>query len=394
MADLLSVDIEKRFASGACVTAAFQAPIDRGTVLVLFGPSGAGKTTILRCLAGLERPDRGEMRFRDQVWFDARSGRFVPPQARRTSYVFQEPALFPHLTVRANVGFGVARRSAEASRYDPRSAEASRYDASGGDASLKRSARLQPSGSVDDLLARLGVAELADRYPRELSGGQRQRVALARALAPEPDLLLLDEPFGALDAPARGRLRGDLRALVTQSGSAAVLVTHDRTDALAIGDQIAMLAGGRIRQVGPVADVMRRPADLDVARSVGVETVVPATVDGLANLRVAGQLLRAVGTTAEPIGARVFVCIRAEDVALDTSAAASGSARNHLTGRVIAIEAEGAVDRVRLDCGFELVALITHEAREQLGLTGGSAVSASIKATSIHVVPRAGEGGP
>ena len=384
MADLLSIDIEKRFASGASVTAAFEAPIDRGTVLVLFGPSGAGKTTILRCLAGLERPDRGEMRFRDQVWFDARSGRFAPPQARRTSYVFQEPALFPHLTVRANVGFGVAHRSAEASRYD----------ATGANASLKRSAKLQPSGSVDDLLARLGVAELAHRYPRELSGGQRQRVALARALAPGPDLLLLDEPFAALDAPARGRLRGDLRALLTQSESAAVLVTHDRTDALAIGDQIAMLAGGRIRQVGPVADVMRRPADLDVAQSVGMETVVPATVeslaDGLANLRVAGQLLRAVGPTAAPIGARVFVCIRAEDVALDTSVAAGGSARNHLTGRVIAIEAEGAVDRVRLDCGFELVALITHEAREQLGLTGGSAVSASIKATSIHVVPRAG----
>src|SRR5439155_7866492 len=158
-----------------------------GRVLVLFGPSGAGKTTIVRSIAGLERPDRGHIRFGPHVWSDTRTRVFVEPQARRVGYVGQEAALFPHLTVERNIEYGIRDRRTEGRRF--------REGAHG-------------------ILALLGAADLTKRYPRELSGGQAQRVALARAMAPHPRLLLLDEPFGALDAPTRMQLRAEMRALI------------------------------------------------------------------------------------------------------------------------------------------------------------------------------------
>jgi len=364
MAATLNVDIEKRFSSGAAVAAAFETELTGGSVLVLFGPSGAGKTTVLRCLAGLERPDSGVIRFRDRVWFDAMSGRSLAPQRRRIGYVFQEQALFPHLTVRQNVGFGLTiRRRADRERL------------------------------IEDLLSRLGISAIAQQLPRELSGGQVQRVALARALAIQPELLLLDEPFASLDGPARRRLRLDLRTLLAQTGTFAVLVTHDRGEALALGDQIAVLAGGRIRQVGPVLDVMSHPADLQVAESVGIETVLSASVEsserGLLNLRIGSMSLRAIDADAVALGDRVFACIRAEDVILERQASAASSARNDIAARVAAIHREGPLERVVLDCGFPLVSLVSRYAREEMGLAEGSSVVAVIKAISVHLVPRA-----
>lgn len=358
------MDVERRFATGRAIAASFDVALAGGSVLVLFGPSGAGKTTVLRILAGLERPDAGVVRFGDRVWVDTRAGMFVPPQARRIGYVLQQPALFPHLTVRANVAFGVSVGSA-----------------------AERARR------ADRLLTRLGVAALADRHPRALSGGEAQRAALARALAPSPDLLLLDEPFAAVDAPGRARMRADLRALLKDSRLPAVLVTHDRTEALALGDHIAVLVDGRVRQVGPVADILSRPRDLDVARAVGVETVLAASVAaadrGLLTLRIGSAALRAAGADDDiEAGRDVFACIRAEDVVLEQHAAAGTSARNHLPGRIVAIEPEGALERVTLDCGFPLVALITRQSREDLRLAEGSQVAAAIKATSIHIVAR------
>ena len=362
MAGALKVDVEKRFPSGRVVAAHFETAIRGGAIVVLFGPSGAGKTTLVRSIAGLERPERGRIEYADELWFDG-TGAWVSPQLRRIGYVGQAPALFPHLTVRANVGYGLQAR---------------------GSAARER--------RIDEMLALVDLSELQSRRPHELSGGQAQRVALARALAPEPRLLLLDEPFGALDAPARIRLRCDLRSIVRRVSASVVLVTHDRTDAIAIGDELIVLAEGRVRQCGPVLDVFRRPADLVVARTVGVESVLPARVErvenGLVDLAVGGRTLRAVDTDLDPAQRDVFACIRAEDVTLQRAAASGASTRNHLAGRIVSIESEGPLERVMVDCGFPLVALITRSAREDLTLTEGIPIVAAIKATAVHLVPR------
>ncbi len=355
--EILSVHAVQRFAGGFRAAPEFHVPLPPGAILVLFGPSGAGKTTILRQIAGLDRPDEGKIRFGETVWCDVERGVVLTPQQRRASLVFQDAALFPHLSVRANIQYGGAS-----------------------------------AGRVEELAARLGVEPLLDRKPRTLSGGEAQRVALARALAPAPRLTLLDEPFASLDAPTRGRLRHDVRALLHQTGTPAVLVTHDRAEAMSIGDSMAVVLDGRVRQVGPIADVFSRPVDAEVAAALGIESVLPARVVDAS----AGVLTVAIGAAnvyvAEreqlPPGAEVFACIRAEDVTLQLQSAAHASARNHLPARIVRIIPEGPVERVTLDCGFQLDALVTRQAREELALAAGGAVTAAIKATSVHLVPR------
>jgi len=243
----------------------------------------------------------------------------------------------------------------------------------------------------------IGIGGLERRYPRQLSGGEAQRVALARALAPRPRLLLLDEPFAALDAPTRGRLRHDVRALLQRTGTPAILVTHDRSEALTMGDSVAVAIGGRIRQRGAVSDVFSHPADADVAASLGVEAVLPARIgsssDGLLAVTVNDVVVYVADRAGrgDPLaaGSDVYACIRAEDVTLETQSPAHASTRNHLAARVVSILSEGPIDRVTLDCGFALDALITRRAREELNLHPGDRVTAAIKATSIHLVPRA-----
>ena len=236
----LTFEIVRRFRRGPRIAARAEWALAQDRVTVLFGPSGAGKTTILRALAGLERPDAGVVVFDGETWFDAARRVNVPPQARRVGLVFQDSALFPHLPVEGNIAFGLRGR--------PRA---------------ERRAR------VEELAARLGIEDLLHRRPAELSSGQRQRVALARALAPGPRLLLLDEPLSALDGPAREALRGELRALLERAEVPAVVVTHDRAEARALGHRLAVLVDGVIRQVGPVERVLAAPADAEVARVVG-----------------------------------------------------------------------------------------------------------------------------
>jgi molybdate transport system ATP-binding protein len=364
MAADLVVSIERRFASGTGVMADFSLQLDAGGIVVLFGPSGSGKTTVLRAIAGLDRPDRGVIRFGSETWIDTASGTFVAPQERRVGCVFQDTALFPHLTVRDNVEYGIVAPS--------RAARAAR---------------------TDEMLALVELGDRGGSVPRELSGGQAQRAALARALAPRPRLLLLDEPFTALDLPVRARMRRLTGRLVRDLGIAAVLVTHDRNEAIALGDQMIVIADGRVRQVGRVLDVLRRPADVDVARSVGIDAVIPARIEavynGLVDLRVGDAVLRAVDAGLDGHPREVVACIRAEDVTIERSAAANVSARNQLPGRIVSIDAEGPLDRVTLDCGFPLMALVTRQAKEELGLREGRAVVAAVKATAIHLVPRA-----
>jgi len=329
-------------------------------VMVLFGPSGSGKTTILRCLAGLDRPQEGVIRLDDEVWFDAAAGIDRPPQQRRLAYVSQDYGLFPHLTVAQNLQFGMD------------------------------SAKRQTPGRVDALLRMVHLDGTADRFPSQLSGGERQRVALARALARDPQLILLDEPLTALDLPLRDPMRQQLRQFLRSIDVPSVIVTHDRVDALTLGDRMAVLSGGYIRQVGLIHDVFSRPVDLEVAASVGVETVVAGDVVSRDGSLVTVRIDAAHVHVAEPaaVGQSVFVCIRAEDVILETSSRGDVSARNQLTGVVTAIQPDGGVVRVTVDCGFLLSALITRPACDELRLTAGSTITAVVKATAVHLIPR------
>ena len=354
----LSVDVRKRHAGGPEIAAALRLPLDTHSVTVLFGPSGAGKTTVLRLIAGLDTPDAGSIRCGDRVWYDGARGINVTPQLRRVGYLSQDYAIFPHLTVRGNVGYG---------------------------------ARGATVDNVQDLLARFELSELADRYPRQLSGGQLQRVALARALAAEPRLLLLDEPLSALDAPTRLRMRADLRQLLASVQVPAIVVTHDRTEALVLGDSIAIMIDGKLRQAGAVESVFDCPADAEVAAAVGVETICPARVvsrnAGLVTVEIAHARLVAVDTAGA--SEEVFACIRAESVTIERNPSGNpSSARNHLPARIVSVIPEGPLARVALDCGFRLTAIVTRQSEEEMRLREGEQVTAVVKATSIRIVPR------
>ena len=362
MADQLICQCRKRLSKGFEVEADLRIPLDRAPVTVLFGPSGSGKTTLLRMIAGLERPDArpdaGSIVFRGCTWFDAARAIHLPPQKRRAGFLFQDYALFPHLTIEENVAYAASRETAR------------------------------------QLLDTFGLAELASSKPRAISGGQQQRVALARALAARPALLLLDEPLSALDAPTRSRTRYELRRMLLTGGVPSIVVTHDRMEAVALGDWMAVMVNGRIRQTGPVQEVFRRPADPEVAESVGVENVLAAQIvgreSGLLVLQVNGPVSgQAGGGRIECVDSGetgpVFACIRAEDVAITRQMDQVSSARNRLAGCVRAVIAAGALARVELDCGFPLVALVTAQSAAELALAEGEHVSAVVKATSVHL---------
>ncbi len=355
----LSFELERRFPSGATVRAGLTHRWADGGVVVLFGPSGSGKTTVLRCLAGLERPDAGRIALGDDVWSDG--ARFVPPQGRRVGFLAQDYALFPHLTVAANLEYGLA--------------------------SLPAPARARRALEVARLVR---VEGLLGRRPAQLSGGEQQRVALARALAPRPRLLLLDEPLSALDAPTRDALRAELRSSLVSAGVPAIVVTHDRVEAMVLGDTLAVLAEGRIRQVGKVSEVFSAPADAVVAHVVGTENVAPARLVGhdgeLAVVEVGSARL----VTVDPghLEGEAWLCIRAEEVLLERAADADLSARNQLAGTIVSLAPEGPLVRVVLDCGFRLVALVTKQSAGRLSLAPGGKVVAVVKAPAARLVPR------
>jgi molybdate transport system ATP-binding protein len=355
----------KRFRGGPEV----RAELDGTGITALFGPSGCGKSTTLRCLAGLERPDDGTIRLGAETWFD-RAGRiFLRPQLRGIGFLFQDYALFPHLTVAGNVEFGL--------RGVPRAERRKR---------------------ASEVLGMLRVDRLTDRYPGQLSGGEQQRVALARALVCRPRLLLLDEPLSALDARTRDELRTELRRVLELAQVPAVVVTHDRADATALADRVVVLDRGAVLQRGPSAEVFARPADLTAALIVGVETVHPGRIvrsdAGLVTVAVGGAELTAMARDGLPAG--VFVCLRGEDVILMAAGAAvsATSARNRLAATVTGVTSEGPLVRVRLDGGFPLTALVTRPAADELGLAPGRPVVALFKAQAVHLIPRCAANGP
>jgi molybdate transport system ATP-binding protein len=359
MAGELTAHCRKRLASGFELDASLAIPFEESPVTVLFGPSGSGKTTLLRLLAGLDRPDAGMIVLAGRTWFDSARGIDLPPQKRRAAFLFQDYALFPHLTVAENVAFAASRQAAAA------------------------------------LLERFGLAEMAGRLPRAISGGQQQRVALVRALAASPALLLLDEPLSALDAATRARTRQELRRLLVEGGVRSIVVTHDRTEAIALGDWMAVMVAGRIRQTGPVRNVFRHPADAEVAECAGVENVLPAEIvsreSGLVTVAVAGVHLDAVDRGAPALApgledAPLYVCIRGQDVSIARGRVPVSTVRNRLDGRVLSVSLEGPLARVELDCGFPLVAVVTAQSAADLELKPGDSVSAAVKTTALQLV--------
>jgi len=336
-----------------------------GTVTVLFGSSGSGKTTVLRVIAGLANPDSGQVTFHGSTWFEGNNGISIPPQERNIGFVSQDYSLFPHLTVSQNVAFGLAGLS-----------------------------RDEQDLRVRESLCWLGLEDLAERHPSEISGGQQQRVALARAVARRPGLFLLDEPLSALDAPTRRRLRGELHSVLVRTGIPALVVTHDPSEALALADEIVLMHDGRILQIGTPSEVFNRPASIEAAQILGVDTVIDATVESqdgaLVCVRAGGILLAAVSNEPLPFGCAAVVCIRAEDVMLASPATVGGSARNRLAGIVLSSVEEAGLVRVELDCGFLLRATLTRQSCEELSIRPGMHVEAIIKAPNVHMIPRAG----
>lgn len=317
-----------------------------GETVALAGPSGGGKTTVLRAIAGLLSPDAGRIECAGEVWFDSTRSVNVPPEDRSVGLVFQEYALFPHLTVEQNVAYARRARAGE-------------------------------------VLERFGLGALAGVRPGALSGGERQRVALARALAREPKVLLLDEPLSALDAHTRAEVRGELREHLRGAGLPTVLVTHDYADAAALADRIAVLAAGRIVQVGAPAELIAAPVSAFVADFTG-GNLLPGRArpgpDGLTEIVLDdGTRLFSTDSAEGDVGVIVYPW----EIALARTAAVD-SAQNHVRGDVASLVPVG--NRVRVRVG-PLTAEVTAASAEQLGIRPGETLVATFKATGTRLVP-------
>jgi len=310
----------------------------------LVGPSGAGKTTVLDAIAGLRRPSRGSIEVAGEAWFGKRVDR--RPEDRSVGYVFQEYALFPHMTVERNVAF---------------------------------------AGDGAGLLERLGIAGLAKAKPAQLSGGERQRVALARALARDPRVLLLDEPMAALDPHTRGRVRSELRLLLRDFGLPTLIVTHDFLDTAALADRIAVLVEGRVVQIGTAEELIARPTNAFVAELAGgnlVHGTAHLRRDGLTEVVLEdGSLIVSTDVAFGPVG----VVIHPWEISI-ARAEPEDSAQNHIRARIESIVPVGNRRRVRVG---PVTAEITAASADELGLEESETVVATFKATATRLTQMA-----
>ena len=321
-------------------------------VVALVGPSGAGKSSALRVVAGLARPSRGRVALGDETWVDAERGVFLPPERRRVGLVFQEYALFPHLSVRGNVAFGAGGRP------------------------------------VGELLERFHVSHLAEARPRELSGGERQRVALARALARDPEVLLLDEPLSALDAHTKSAVRAELAEVLRGLDLPTLLVTHDYEDAAALADEVGVLVDGRLRQLSSPAELVARPRDAFVASFTGANLLHGrARRDGgpLTAVRLEGG--EEVLSTDEAEG-EVGVVVYPWEISVARAHAGAGdSALNVVRGEIGSVVE--VANRVRVRIG-PVTAEVTAASAARLELERGGTAYATFKATGTRLVPLTG----
>jgi tungstate transport system ATP-binding protein len=347
---------------GAVVLNVPSLSLRKGEILSLIGPNGAGKTTLLQTLSCLLKPFQGEIFFRQKK---VETNHSILEYRRKLAMVFQEPLLFD-TTVFNNVASGLKIRGMEKSEIHSR---------------------------VTEQLERFGIKHLSTRSARTLSGGEAQRTSLARAFALQPEMLLLDEPFASLDPPTRDSLIEDLESILQQTRTTTIFATHDRLEALRLSNQIAVMNGGSILQMGSPEEVMNHPVSEFVASFVGVETILAGKVikkdGGTFIASVSGQEIEAVGEAH--LGEAVVLCVRPENVTLLTRPSQEGtSARNIFPGKIVKIVSLGLYQKVQLDCGFPLVAYVTNHSLKELSLTEGKEVKASFKATAVTVM-RKGE---
>jgi len=332
-----------------------------GEVLAIIGPNGAGKSTLLRVMGLLEQAEKGRIYFQAQEVFRKNA----LAMRRRMATVFREPLLL-HMTVYENAALGLTLRG------------------------LKRQSI---EAKVKPWLERLGIDRLAKRPARSLSDGEAQRTSLARALTLDPELLLLDEPFSALDPPTREKLLLDLQTILRETGITTVFVTHDRNEAFMLGHRVAVLSGGEMLQLGPAAELLSRPSSEIVAQFVGVETQVPGIVEAAASGRA---MVRFDGGRAEVIGdysagERVLICLRPEDISLSSPPEEhfQSNGQNHLTAKVAKITPWGSHYRIALECGASsFVALVARPSFLDLQLREGDCLIASFKVAATHIIRR------
>ncbi|MBM3924619.1 MAG: molybdenum ABC transporter ATP-binding protein [SAR202 cluster bacterium] len=333
-----------------------------GSILVLFGASGSGKSLTLKAIAGLIRPREGRIEIGERVVLDHERGVWLPAHLRRVGYVPQDYQLFPHLDVAGNIAYGLnGKKAAEGKER------------------------------VGELVQQFEMQGMERRRVWELSGGQRQRVAVARALASTPAALLLDEPFAALDTELRRSLRTELRDVLRAAGVPVVLVTHDKEEALAMGDAVVVMDNGRVSAQGEPVEVLGHPTQSRVARLTGVENLIEMTVEETHSMEGTMTCARGVFRLEAPLsdarwGQKVTLGIRASDIILASEEPKGLSARNRLPGRVVSVEAHGAGYEVTLDCGAPLRCHVTQGAIRELGIKPGAQLWAVIKASSIFLV--------
>ncbi|OGV73277.1 MAG: hypothetical protein A3K19_14440 [Lentisphaerae bacterium RIFOXYB12_FULL_65_16] len=323
--------------------------VERGEYFVVLGPTGAGKTVLIECIAGLLRPDAG------QVWIDGRDVTADAPESRRIGYLPQDYALFPHLTVRENLEFGLwaQRRLGEA------------------------------SAKVEWLSGLLGIGPLLGRYPHNLSGGEKQRVALGRALAIEPRLMLLDEPLSALDVATREQIGKEIRDIHDRTGITTVHISHDFEETLRLADRVALIRAGQVVQVGTPQDLFRRPASLFAARFVRAENLYSGVVpNGTAAVCVqtGGVDLRCETDLRGP----VHVAIRADDV-LVLSPDERPAHLNLIEGRIVRVQDRGAMVAVEVSGALDMTALLSRGDWRRLSPSAGAAVTLGFAPEAVHV---------
>ncbi len=345
--------------------------VSAGEVLAVLGPNGAGKSTALHVIAGLVHPDEGVVRLGDRVLTDATAGVDVATHDRRVGLLLQDPLLFPHMSVAANVAFGPHSRRG-----------------------IFRSARVKEKQTALRWLREVDAEQLADRKPRQLSGGQAQRVAIARALAAEPDVLLLDEPLTGLDVGAAAAIRAVLRTVVTRSGCAVILITHDLLDVFTLADRVLVLESGKIAEVGPVPEVLTAPRSHFGARIAGIN-LVNGTIGPGGSLRArSGAQWHGIG--AQQLGAELTDGQDAIAVFPPTAVAVyrdlpHGSPRNCVELTVAELDIRGSAVLLRgqeqPDGAPGLAAEITVDAAAELQLTPGDRVWFSVKALEVTLYP-------
>jgi molybdate transport system ATP-binding protein len=362
---MLSVQIVKKF--GSPEAPAFQLQVSEvfpPGFTVLFGPSGAGKSTLLDCIAGLLKPDSGRIQFGEEVFFDGAQNISLEPQRRGIGYVFQSLALFPHLSVKENVVYGIEGLPAAEQQ-----------------ARLKR------------VVETFHIAGLLNRKPGGLSGGEKQRVALARSVITNPRVLLLDEPLTGLDSGLRQAILDDLRNWNAEHRVPILYVTHNQEEVNAIGDRVVTMAAGQVRAAGNPREVLDAPRSAELAQAAGFENLLSARVleyrsgDGIMRVGLDGsesELEVPLGTAA--IGSTVQVAIRAGDILLATQLPYGLSARNVLPGTVEAIETRGPTVRLQVKAGPVFMVHITPGALRSLELAVGSVVWLVLKTHSCHIV--------